>query len=319
MGTSHLYRELRTMIRGKIRVDEPLSKHTTLRIGGPVEYMAYPDTIADLQRLVRWCRDRGVAYVALGLGSNVLAPDTGLKGVVIRTKPALDYIRFEGTEVLVGAGVSIVRLVSQAAARGLSGVEGLAGVPGSVGGALVMNAGTPIGQIGNVVRCVTVIDEEGELRRLSRAELSFSYRKSLLQEKRQWLVVEARLTLTPGDEATIRKTLDATLAYRNRTQPLAYPNAGSVFKNPSGDSAGRLVEAAGCKGLRYGDAQVSQQHANWIINLGNATAEDVFALMLEVRRRVLEHSGIALEREIRLLGDLHDRWAEAVKRQLPAG
>lgn len=319
MIASHPYHELRTMIRGKTRVAEPLSKHTTLRIGGPADLMVYPATTGELQTVIRWCLERGVEYATLGLGSNVLAPDEGLAGVVIRTKPALDYIHFRGEHVLVGAGAGIVRLVSQAAARGLSGVEGLAGVPGSVGGALVMNAGTRIGQIGNVVRYVKILDETGTFRQIPASELFFSYRNSLLQQRRDWLVVEAELVLTPGDSNKIRETVDATLAYRNSTQPLTFPSAGSVFKNPEGDSAGRLVEAAGCKGLRWGDAQVSKQHANWIINLGKATAGDVLALMLEVRHRVLQKFGVALEREIRLLGGLQERWDEAVKRQSPTG
>ena len=311
-AASHPCAELRTMVRGKVRVNEPLSQHTTLKIGGPADCMVLPASLDDLVRVVRWCHERGVACTALGLGSNVLAPDEGLRGVVVRTKPGLDYLRFMGAEVIVGAGASVARLVAQAANRGLAGVEGLAGVPGSVGGALVMNAGTRTGQIGTVVRWIRVLDATGTLHTLPVEQLEFAYRSSRLQRERRWLVVEAGLRLTPDDPQAIRQRVDEALAYRNRTQPLQLPNAGSIFKNPPGDSAGRLIEAAGCKGWRRGDAQVSEKHANWIVNLGQATADDVFELMLAVRARVLEQTGIALEREIRLLGDLCRRWAAAL-------
>ncbi|REJ37619.1 MAG: UDP-N-acetylenolpyruvoylglucosamine reductase [Bacillota bacterium] len=299
------------MVGGSVKVNEPLRDHTTLQIGGPVDVMVFPARPDDLVRVVRWCLDRRVPYSFLGFGSNVLAPDEGLEGVLLRTKPALDFIRFEGTRVVVGTGASVARLVAQAAARGLEGVEGLAGVPGSVGGALVMNAGTRMGEIGRSVVWVDLIDEAGRTRRLEAPELEYAYRSSRLQREPRWLVLQAELRLVPGDPSAIRRRVDEALQYRNRTQPLHLPSAGSVFKNPPGHAAGRLIEEAGCKGLRRGGAQVSEQHANWIVNTGGATAEDVLGLMIEARRRWLRRSGIAREPAIRLLGPLRERWRRA--------
>lgn len=300
------------MVVGSVKVNEPLRDHVTLQVGGPVEAMVFPGTQDDLVRVVRWCLDRGVPYCFLGFGSNVLAPDEGLEGVMLRTKPALDFIRFEGRRVFVGTGASVARLVAQAASRGLRGVEGLAGVPGSVGGALVMNAGTRMGEIGRSVAAVEIIDDAGRPRRLEAGELEYAYRSSRLQREPRWLVLSAELELEPGNPEEIRRRVDEALQYRNRTQPLHLPSAGSVFKNPPGDAAGRLIEEAGCKGLRRGGAQVSDQHANWIVNVGGASADDVLGLMIEVRRRVVERSGVQLEPEIRLLGSLRERWRQAV-------
>lgn len=319
MSGSRALEELRRMVRGEVRAGEPLRDHTTLKIGGPVEFMVFPAVTEDLPAVVRWCLDRDVAYRFLGFGSNVLAPDDGLPGVVLRTKPALDRIAFEGERVRVGAGASIARLVGQASARGLSGVEVLAGVPGSVGGGLVMNAGTRAGDIGDRVASVRVIDDAGRLRRLGADDLRYTYRSSRLQRETRWLVVDAELCLERGDAREIRRRVDQALRYRNRTQPLHLPNAGSIFKNPAGDAAGRLIEAAGCKELRRGDAQVSPLHANWIVNVGAATAADVLGLMIDVRQRVAMHAGVSLEPEIRLLDSLWSHWRHAAGGTPPEG
>lgn len=306
------------MVRGTFRIGEPLSRHTTLQIGGPAECMLYPADVDDVRTALVYCRQHGIPCTVLGFGSNVLVPDQGLPGLVLRTKPALDFIRFEGDQVRVGAGASVARLVGQASRRSLSGVEGLAGVPGSVGGALVMNAGTRAGQIGNIVQWVSVMDVDGECRQWSADELQFSYRSSRFQKETHWLITEALLQLEPDDREAIRRRVSEALTYRSRTQPLHLPNAGSVFKNPPGDAAGRLVEVAACKGLRYGDAQVSELHANWIVNVGRATAEHVLTLMMTVRQRVFEATGVSLEPEIRLLGSLQQRW-QSMNRELTGG
>lgn len=312
MTGSRRLQQLRSMVGGSVRVNEPLRDHTTLKIGGPAEVMVFPASEQELVGVVRWCLVEGMPYSVLGFGSNVLAPDEGLAGVVLRTKPALDYIQFQGNRVRVGSGGSVARLVAQAAARGLEGVEALAGVPGSVGGALVMNAGTRMGDISRVVASVRVLDEQGRIQELDAGALEYSYRGSRLQREPHWLVLSAELVLQPGDAAAIRRKVDEALQYRNRTQPLNLPSAGSIFKNPPGDAAGRLIEQAGCKGLRRGGAQVSEVHANWIVNVGGATADDVLGLMTEIRRRVAVGFGIDLEPEIRLLGPLRQRWEQAV-------
>lgn len=299
------------MLRGDVRVDEPLKPHTSIRIGGPADVMVYPADERDVVETLRWAAARGVPVCALGAGTNVLVPDEGLRGIVLRSKPGLDYVHVQGTRMIVGAGATIARVVAQGTLHGLRGVEVLAGVPGSIGGALVMNAGTRAGDIGRRVVAVRVIDERGEPRTLDREKLQYRYRGSALQG-RPWFVVEGTLELEPGDADAIRAEVDRALQYRNRTQPLSVPNAGSIFKNPPGDAAGRLIEAAGCKGWREGGAVVSPLHANWIVNDGNATAEDVLRLMARVRRSVRERLGVELEPEIRLLGDLMLRWHELI-------
>lgn len=311
MAVSPWIQQLRSMVGGTVRANEPLRHHTTLKIGGPAECMVFPAAESDLVAAVRRCTQQQIPYTVLGFGSNVLAPDDGLPGAVLRSKPALDHIRFDGAKVDVGAGASVARLVAQAAARGLSGVEGLAGVPGSVGGALVMNAGTRVGDIAAVVTSVRVLDQHANIRELGAADLEYAYRSSRLQREPNWLVLAAVLQLWPGNGPKIRSSVESALHYRNRTQPLHLPSAGSIFKNPPGDAAGRLVELAGCKGLRHGGAQVAELHANWIVNLGNASAADVLNLMLEVWRRVLDRTGVSLEPEIRLLGPLQDWWQQA--------
>lgn len=313
MELSRLASALRSMVRGRVTVNEPLKPLTTIRIGGPADLLVAPADEDDLLAALAWAREHRLPWHILGAGSNLLVPDEGLRGLVLRTRPALDTLRFDGRRVLVGTGASVARLVGQAARLGLKGLEGLAGVPGSVGGALAMNAGTRAGDIGSRVEWVRVVDEQGRVRELSREELAFGYRTSRLQQER-WLALSACLVLEPGDSQTIRARVDEALRYRNETQPLQWPNAGSIFKNPPGDAAGRLIDAAGCKGWRRGDAQVSDLHANWIINLGDARADDVVALMVAVVQAVWSRFGLVLEPEIRLLGHLADDWRHAVDR-----
>lgn len=311
MEASQLAAGLRRILRGNVKVNEPLKPLTTLRIGGPADVLLVPAGQADVVAAVRWAAERAVPLWTLGAGSNVLVPDEGLRGIVMRTRPALDYIRFNGHRVRVGSGASVARLVAQASQRGLAGAEGLAGVPGSVGGALVMNAGTHGGNIGSRVVWVRAVDRHGRVLRLTPDDLGFGYRRSVFQDQ-PLLVLGAELELEAGDAGAIRGRVDQALQYRNRTQPLHLPNAGSTFKNPPGDAAGRLIEAAGCKGLRRGDAQISTMHANWVVNLGEARAVDVVDLMVDVRRAVWDRFTVALEPELRLLAHLADRWREGI-------
>ena len=303
--------EIRSLVRGAVRVGEPLARHTTFRIGGPADLLVEPADEADLARVVGWARGRGVPVTLLGGGSNVLAPDEGLRGLVIRV--GLDFLHWEEPDpdgrrgVVVGAGTALARLVHEAARRGCRGLEPCAGIPGTVGGALVMNAGTRDGSIGQVVDWVRVVDGEGRLAVWPRSRCGFAYRTSRMQQEGV-TVVAARLVLAPGDPAAILAEIRRHTAYRQQTQPLRYPNCGSVFKNPPGNAAGRLIEACGLKGLRHGGAQISEQHANFIINLGGATAEDVLALMSRAWRCVRQRFGIVLEPEVRLLGALARRW-----------
>lgn len=284
-----------------MRPQEPLSRHTTLRIGGPADALAFPADVADLQGLLQYAATHGIPCYILGQGSNVLAPDEGIRGWVINIARATDWVRFAGPEVEVGSGYSLPRLVQEAARQALSGLESLAGVPGSVGGALCMNAGTGGRGIGDVTVQVQAVDGVGRMQLLTREELAFSYRTSRLQAG-DLVALSARLVLDPGDRGTIEDVIRKASQKRRATQPLEYPNAGSIFKNPPGDFAGRLIEEAGCKGWQVGNAQVSPQHANFIVNLGGARAADVLQLMAAVHHRVRELFGIPLEPEVRLLG-----------------
>ncbi len=301
MEPSRLGDMVRRMIGGEVLIGEPLARHVTLRVGGPADVLAFPRDEEEAIGLLRLAREQGVPVHVLGNGSNVFAPDEGVRGLVLNLTRGTDWVRFRGAEVEVGAGHPLPRLVQEAARRGLSGLEALGGVPGSVGGALYMNGGAAGQSIGDVTDEVRAATLAGQRIVLSRDEMEFGYRSSRLQAG-DLVVLSARLRLRPGRREDVEAALREFSRRRRLTQPLELPNAGSIFKNPPGDYAGRLIEAAGCKGLRRGDAQVSPRHANFIVNLGNATARDVLCLMAEVRRRVRARSGVALEPEVRLLG-----------------
>lgn len=292
--------DLHSVIRGSVRREEPLARHTTLRIGGPAELFARPVDEADLRAAVLWAHERGLTVHCLGLGSNLLVPDEGARGLVVTLSPACAWVRVDGTSVEVGAGYPIMRLLGEAADAGLSGLEGLSGVPGTVGGALAMNAGSAAGDIAAVTRFARVLSPDGRIEEWSREALQFGYRSSRLQRD-GGLVLSAVLDLRAGDPAAIRGVVAENAVRRRRTQPIDLPNAGSIWVNPPGDHAGRMVEAAGCKGWRVGDAQVSPKHANFIVNLGRARAADVIALMARVRRAVNERFAVRLEPELRWL------------------
>jgi UDP-N-acetylmuramate dehydrogenase len=292
--------ELRRAVRGELLRDEPLAPYTTLRIGGPAELLLLPADEAALVAACRLLRAAAVSCRVLGNGSNLLVPDEGVAGAVVRTQPACQWVRFGGEEVEAGAGYPVQRLLNDCARRGLTGLEGLSGVPGTVGGAVVMNAGTAAGETAGALRAVRLLLPDGTVAERAAEALGFGYRRSNLQDG-EAIVLAARFRLRPGDAAAIRRDLAERARRRRATQPTELPSAGSIWTNPPGDHAGRLVEAAGCKGLRVGDAQVSPKHANFIVNLGAARAADVIALMAAVRRRVRAAFGVQLEPEVRWL------------------
>ncbi len=294
-------KQLRSIIRGELLMEEDLSRYCTLRLGGPAEFLVLPEDERDLLELVSFLKEQGTNHIFLGAGSNVLIPDKGIRGVVIRLT-SLANIEWNDNRVTVSAGYPLPKLVNKSIDRGLKGLEFLAGIPGTVGGALVMNAGVPEGSIGSVVVSATVLDSEGNLRELEQAELNFSYRNSLLKDQ-GLLVIKTVLELEVGDRDELRQLVSERARVRREKQPLSKPNAGSVFKNPEGRFAGQLLDSVGVKGLRIGDAQVAPEHANFIVNLGQATAKDVVAVMKEMRERVRKEFGIVLEPEIISLGD----------------
>lgn len=295
-----LRERLQGLIRGQILVEEPLRHHTYFRIGGPAEVMVYPADLEDLKALLELARDDSVPVLVIGGGSNMLVLDGGVEGVVINlSRTFLDLSAIDG-QIRCGAGVRTSRLLAFSAKHGLTGFEGLTGVPGTVGGAIRGNAGTPLGTILDHLEWVRLVDSSGQERLLSRREMSVSYRHCALPAGT--VVVEAAFALQTGDPVEIRRTISRLLVRRNQTQPVEYRSAGCIFKNPPGGFAGRLVELAGLKGLRRTGAEISDRHGNFIVNLGGATAADVIWLIDRARAEVRAKTGVALELEIRVVG-----------------
>ena len=283
-----------------IRYGEPMSKHTSFRIGGNVEAMAFPKNREELGRLLNWSCLLDRKPVILGAGTNVLAPDEGMEGLIICLKDCLDGIeRLDDRRIRVMAGVTLSRAAVFAASQGLSGLEFAHGIPGTLGGGVYMNAGAYGGDLVSVCREVELMDFRGNLYTRTGEEMDFSYRHSCL-ETEPAIVVSAVLELEPGKEEDIRGRMKELQTKRLASQPLNLPSAGSAFKRPAGGYAAALIEQAGLKGFRVGDAAISEKHAGFAVNLGGATAADVKKLLEEVSRRVEAHSGIRLEPEIRI-------------------
>lgn len=283
-----------------LRFWEPLEKHTSFRIGGPAEVMAFPKNREELAELLKksclWDRKP----VILGAGTNVLAPDEGVRGLVICLKDCLDGMELlQEHRLLVFAGVTMARAAVFAAKNGLSGLEFAHGIPGTVGGGVYMNAGAYGSDISRVCVSAEIMDREGNMRTVSAQELDFSYRHSALEDTGE-IVVSATFRLTPAEPEKIREKMKELQAKRLASQPLNYPSAGSAFKRPQGGYAAALIDQAGLKGFRVGDAAISEKHGGFAVNLGKATAEDMKTLLKEVSEKVEAQSGIHLEPEIRV-------------------
>jgi UDP-N-acetylmuramate dehydrogenase len=290
-------RELEQAIQGRVLRTEQLRQYTTYRTGGEAEVLIQPSREKDLVTVVRLARERGIPLVVLGAGSNVIAPDDGLDGIVVVVRGCLDSMRFlSDMKARAGAGAMLDDLIDAAGARGYAGLEELAGIPGTVGGALYMNAGTRNAEISDCLSRLSVLTESGRKLVLDRSELHFEYRKSSLQDS-GWLILSAEFQLSTGRTEALRSRAEEIRKSRQKRYPWDLPNAGSVFKHPPGGNAGRLIEEAGCKGLRVGDAAVSAVHANFIVNLGKARSADIVELIDLVESRVFEKTGIHLELE----------------------
>jgi UDP-N-acetylmuramate dehydrogenase len=286
---------------GEVRFDEPMARHTTLRIGGPVDAWVEPSTVEALARVRAACHRLDLPNRAFGAGSNLLVKDGGVRGVAFSLK-RLSEVRGDGHgEVWVGAGASTGKLLAYATRKDLGGVEFLGGVPGTVGGGLIMNAGTYLGEFKDVTTEVFALGSGGQVVRRSHEACGFQYRKSAIPPSE--IVTHARLTLVPRPRAEIEAAVAALRERRRAREPHGVPNAGSIFKNPPGDYAGRLIEAAGLKGRRVGGAEISPVHANWIVNAGGATAADVLGLVEIARAAVVERFGITLELEVKVVGE----------------
>ncbi|MBB3171935.1 UDP-N-acetylmuramate dehydrogenase [Parvibacter caecicola] len=283
-----------------VLADEPLAAHTTFKIGGPAQWLVLPRTEQQVVAVVALCREAGVPWRVLGAGSNVLAPDEGLPGVVVKLAQ-----NFAGAEVLPGGelraqtGATNEAVAAFACENGLSGYEFACGIPGTIGGAAYMNAGAYDGQFSDVCVSVRCLTDEGEILEVPVGQAQFGYRHSLMMEK-GWVILEATLGLRPGSAAEILTRMDDLRRRREEKQPLEMPSAGSTFKRPEGHFAGKLIQDAGCQGRRVGGAQVSEKHAGFVVNTGGATAQDVLALIAEVQMEVKTQFGVDLEPEVRL-------------------
>ena len=280
--------------------DEPLARHTSFRIGGPAKRMAFPKTAEELIVLDGFLREADVRTVLLGNGTNVLFPDEGLDAVVVATGELKEVRRIGDTELSADAGVSLARLATEAWQAGLTGLEFAHGIPGSLGGGVVMNAGAYDGALADVLTEVTALFPDG-VRTLKAEDLQLSYRHSIFTKQPEAVVLRATVRLRAGEPDAIKTRMDELMEKRRRSQPLEYPSAGSTFKRPAGHFAGRLIEDAGLKGTRVGGAEVSTKHAGFVINSGNATCADVLALIEKVQKTVFDATGVTLEPEVRII------------------
>lgn len=287
--------------KDRIRYREPMKKHTTFRIGGPAKIFVQPETTAEIKNLIDYCKEQKLDYFLIGNGSNLLVSDEGFEGMVIQLFRNFSEITMDGTRIEAKSGAMLSAVAAKAAAAGLGGMEFAAGIPGTAGGAVFMNAGAYGGEMKQIVEKVEILDREGRVRILSTDELMFGYRSSIIR-KEGCIVLRIWFQLEKKPEAEIRRKMEELKQARISKQPLEYPSAGSTFKRPEGHFAGKLIMDAGLRGYRIGDAQVSEKHCGFIINRGNATAEEVLALIKEIQKRIREEKGIALEMEVQTLG-----------------
>lgn len=285
----------------QLKEGELLSNHTTFRIGGAAKYFAVPKNEEEIMEAVDFAIVKDLPYYILGKGSNVLFADEGYPGVIIEIGAGMERVERTGdTGIRAQAGVSLSALAAFAAREGLSGLEFAGGIPGTLGGAVTMNAGAYGGEMKNVIVSAKVMDEEGAVQELSCEELQLGYRTSIVQKK-QFVVLEAEFLLKPGTTEEIQNTMKELNAKRREKQPLEYPSAGSTFKRPEGYFAGKLIEDAGLRGYRVGDAQVSEKHCGFVVNRGKATCAEVLQLIGDVQKTVKEQFGVQLEPEVRII------------------
>ena len=290
----------------EILVAEPMKNHTTFRIGGPADALALPKTPEEVAEVVRFCHEHAQPYYVLGNGSNLLVSDEGYRGLVLQLYRNFNDIQVNGETITVQSGAMLAAVARTAYQTGLTGLEFASGIPGTIGGAVVMNAGAYGGEMKNVLKEVTVLTKEGEVLVIPAKALELGYRTSVIP-KNGWIVLGAVLQLKKGDQEQILARMEELKEQRITKQPLDLPSAGSTFKRPEGYFAGKLIMDAGLRGFTVGGAQVSEKHCGFVVNRGNATAADVWELICEVKRRVKEMTGVELEPEVKLLGDFQQR------------
>lgn len=295
--------KLQKVIAGpRLLLDEPMSKHTTFHIGGPADYLVLPSSAGEVAAVLMTAREYNVPVTVLGNGSNVLVRDKGIRGLVLKFDTTMGNLSHNGATVKAGAGAALGDVSRYAGSHRLTGLEFAVGIPGSIGGAVFMNAGAYDGEIGCCVAAVTAVSQDGRLRRFGHDDIRFGYRDSVFQHN-GCIICEVELALRDGDVAAIDKKMNDYTRRREAKQPIEMPSAGSTFKRPPGHFAGTLIEQAGLKGLKVGGAQVSEKHAGFIVNAGGATAAEVLALIREVQRRVQERFGVRLQPEVRIFGE----------------
>lgn len=287
---------------GAFLYEEPLRNHTTFRVGGKADAFLSVNSEEELKKAVQLCKEKCVPYFILGNGSNLLVSDEGFRGLVISIGSKMAQVIVEGTKVTAQAGALLSTVAQTAAKHSLTGMEFASGIPGSIGGAIVMNAGAYDGEMKLIVETVTVLTEEGEICTFTCEEMEFGYRTSRIK-KEKGIVLSVTLSLTEGDAAAIQDKMKDFAGRRREKQPLEYPSAGSTFKRPEGMFAGKLIMDAGLRGYSVGGAQVSEKHCGFVINKGGATALDVYTLIGDVQEKVKEEFGVALEPEVILVGD----------------
>lgn len=297
------YQELAEIIpEGRLKAEEPMSSHTTFRVGGPADVFVMPAAFDEIKRTVSLLRNHNVPYYIVGNGSNLLVSDKGYRGVIIKLGKEFSEIRIEGDVVTAQAGARLSVIANRVMEEGLTGFEFASGIPGTLGGACVMNAGAYGGEMKDVLTEFTVLGPEGDIIKIPRGQMELGYRTSVVARK-GYIVLEARMQLEEGDPNKIRARMDELKEKRVSKQPLEYPSAGSTFKRPEGYFAGKLIQDAGLRGFSVGGAQVSEKHCGFVINKDGATAKDVAQLMSRVSEIVEEKFGVRLEPEVKKLGE----------------
>lgn len=288
------------MIKGKVLLNVPLKRFTSMKVGGPADSLFFPKDLDDLRELVLYARSKSIPFMILGKGTNMIVRDKGVRGWMISLTQGLKRIRVDGDVIEGEAGLPLQRLVQFSVQKGLTGFEPFSGIPGTVGGGLAMNAGAWGSELKDILLSIHFMKENGDMVEKARQKLRFSYRQ--LAFPRSWIILKGKFQLRQAPQKEILKRVKSYSELRKRTQPLAYPSAGSIFKNPKEGPAAKWIEGAGLKGFRIGQAMISDHHANFIINLGGATAEEVIQLMEWAEKKVYEKKGIFLEREVKVVG-----------------
>lgn len=302
IGMDGLFTEIQDLNIGKVKRNERLSQHTTMKIGGPADIFIEPASLENIQKVMTFLKEWQIPWRAIGRGSNLLVSDKGIEGVVIKLSSGLDHLTINDSKITVGGGHSLVSLSTLISKKGLSGLEFASGIPGSVGGAVYMNAGAHGSDISKILTKAHILFDDGSMEWLSNDEMEFTYRTSVLQKKRPGIVLEAEFQLTKGDKTAIVSQMQKNKDYRKQTQPWNFPCAGSIFRNPLPNYAGKLIEDAGLKGFQMGGAKISEMHGNFIVNAGNATAKDVLDLIQYIKDTILNLYGIKMETEVEIIG-----------------